>query len=220
MESAKSDGRGTRFGGDGCESLERLAKNDNWGPPLQFPTPTAPANWMLESSGMSISVRHGSRRLGAGGSLQVTERDVVLDRERTRSLDDVVQAVVGGKSQLDVGVGHDRAICGNVERLDKTSGKAWHLPAPPPLLEMVRKWSKSEVEVARLTQIDLLQSEQERTQWRRGRSAKTGVVKLSSDSWVQWKYLHPERLMSVFPALSAVEAARGSEADDPWKWAG
>ena len=80
---------------------------------------------------------------GAQWGLQVAERDVVLDCERTRSLDDVVQAVVGGKRQLDVGVGHDRAICGNVERLYKTSGKAWHLPAPPPLLEWLESGRKA-----------------------------------------------------------------------------
>ena len=44
------------------------------------------------------------------GNVQVAEGDIVLQRERPLGLDDLVQTVVRGVLDLDVGVGHDRAV--------------------------------------------------------------------------------------------------------------
>ena len=42
-----SDGSGTSRSGEGREMFERPARNCRRGPPAQFDTPTAPANWIL-----------------------------------------------------------------------------------------------------------------------------------------------------------------------------
>lgn len=43
----ESLGSGTRRSGEGSEKLARPAINSRRGAPMQFDTPTAPANWML-----------------------------------------------------------------------------------------------------------------------------------------------------------------------------
>lgn len=78
--------------------------------------------------GTTVAVRgaDGTRKLDAGATLsecdttliiknaQITKGDVVLEGEGTLGLDDLVQAIVGVISPLNIDVRHDRTICRKV----------------------------------------------------------------------------------------------------------
>ena len=83
---------------------------------------------------------------------------------------------------------------------------------------MVRKGVKREGET-RLTRIRPLQSEQESMRWRRGTSAATKAVKLPRTLVRQIGNFYPQGLVSVFAALSTMEAAIENEADELRKYA-
>lgn len=104
--STESVGRGIKPSGETWESFDRPARNWRRGPPTQLLTATAPANWMLRRDSQNSTLACESF-----GVVQVTEGDVVPESDRTLLLHDLVETIARSVIGLNVGKGHDGAVC-------------------------------------------------------------------------------------------------------------